>query len=37
MTPGGGVLGIGFEGTGLGEGSAAFISTKKGNDEGDDE
>jgi hypothetical protein len=37
MTPGGGVAGIGFDGTGFGEGSAARISPQMGNDQGDDE
>jgi hypothetical protein len=36
MTPGGGVAGIGFDGTGFGDGSATLISTQKGNDQGDD-
>jgi hypothetical protein len=36
MTPGGGVAGIGFDGSGLGEGCVALISTHKGNDQGDD-
>ncbi len=36
MTPGGGVDGIGFEGTGFGEG-LSLISAHKGNDESDDE